>query len=142
LQRKKEQPRKMAALFFFASFPVFTRSLAAFGVACASARPQNSVALRFAVFASTATLLFGGCSTASHQPEKERLKAEFNYLLRYRFTFSVAVTRTQSLRSPRSSSAPSPVVAVSDRNTATRSQKKAPCKHRFFLLTWGVSSTS
>jgi hypothetical protein len=25
------------------------------------------------------------------------------------------------------------------RNTATRSAKKAPCKHRFFCFTWGVS---
>jgi hypothetical protein len=29
-------------------------------------------------------------------------------------------------------------VAVSDRNTATRSVKNAPCKHRFFYFTWGV----
>ena len=66
--QKKEQPRKMAALFLLSSFLVFTRSLPAFGVASASATPHNSDKLHCAVFASTATPLFGGCSL--NQPSR------------------------------------------------------------------------
>jgi hypothetical protein len=39
-------------------------------------------------------LCFGGCSTASHQPQSERLKADFIDLFRFA-SRSVAVTRSQ-----------------------------------------------
>ena len=111
-KQKKEQPRKMAALFLFASFPVFTRSLPAFVVATASATQYNSDKLRCTVFASTATYFFSGCSLNQPSrlaplklcPKSRNANADFNFFR--------AVPRSQFFRSPRSSSASSPVVAV------------------------------
>jgi hypothetical protein len=76
---------------------------------------------------------FGGCSIARHQPQKERLTADFFDLFRsaprlrlplhaHSPAFCVSCLASFNSRS---------VVAVNDRNTATRSQKKA-----FYELGW------
>jgi hypothetical protein len=65
-------------------------------------------------------LLFGGCSTASHQPQEERF-AEINHFVRLPFHARILLFCGSFLTSFNSQSA----VAVSDRNTATHSSKKA-----------------
>lgn len=111
-KEKYKSSEKRTLVFFFASFPVSTRSLPAFVVAAASAKPLPSFTRRKAVFASAATYFFSGCSLNQPSrsaplklcPESRNANADVNFFR--------AVPRSQSLRSSASSTAPSPVVAV------------------------------
>jgi hypothetical protein len=90
--------------------------------------PSLFVPLKKAGLSSDEKKQTATCVLAVAQPPAINLNrnanAKVNYLFRYRFTFSVAVTRSHPFFSSCLLASRS-AVAVSDRNTATRSAKKS-----------------